>query len=530
MRRRALLIPVAAVAIAMPLVPMTQVAATPPPEPAALFELVGSYATGVGAGTAEVAAVSGDRMYVTNDTRLDVVDVSDPAAPAALLSVDLSGYGAGITSVAVHGHLVAAALPADPKTDNGTLVLLNKNGTVLRSVTVGALPDMVTFDSTGLRVLVANEGEPNSYGADDSVNPEGSVSVVSVPRLLFGWPAAVKSISFEDFNVDGSRADELPGAVRIFGPGASVAQDVEPEYITLDPSNPLRAWVTLQEANAIAELRLGRHPRVVRILALGSKDHSLPGSELDASDRDDAINITSWPVSGMYLPDAVTSYRVGGQTYLVTANEGDARAEDDFPGFEEEIRVKDVTLDPTVFPDAASLQQDEALGRLTISVTSPKNAMGEYTELLAFGGRSFTVWKPNGTRVWDSGAELEEQTAAAYPDAFNTTNDETAFDNRSDNKGPEPEGVDVGRVGKRMLAFVGLERIGGFVIYDVTEPASPVFLQYLNDRDFAADPAGRDAGPEVVQFVGAKTSPNGRPLVVLANELSGTVSLWQPVD
>ncbi len=529
MRRSVLIAPAAVIAVALAATGTGVSPAQADPPPAPTFALVGSYATGSGSGTGEVASISGDRLFVTNGSAVDIVDIADPASPAKIVSVDLSAYGPGITSVAAHGAFVAAAVPADPKTDPGTLVLLNRRGRVLTSTKVGALPDMVTFDTTGLRILVANEGEPNSYGQPDSVNPEGSVSVVSVLRLLLGLPRATQEISFADFNDGGSRAAELPAGVRVFGPGATVAQDLEPEYITVDKNRPNRAWVSLQEANAVAELRLTGHPRVTRIHALGLKDHSLPGNALDASDKDKAINITNWPVFGMYQPDAIASYRIKGKTYLFTANEGDARSSDDYPGFEEEARVKDVALDPTVFPDAATLQADAALGRLTISTTSPKNAVGEYTQLLSFGARSFSVWGTDGDQVWDSGDQLETVTAAAYPDFFNSTNDENNFDNRSDNKGPEPEGIAVGSVGKRTLAFVGLERIGGFVVYDVTKPTSPVFLQYLSNRDFAADPVGPDSGPEVVTFVDARHSPNGEALVAIANEVSGTVSLWQPI-
>lgn len=523
-------------ATALAIAPAAQ-AGGPPTPPA--FELVGRYAV---PGGAEVAAVSGARMYVLNGIGIDIVDISDVANPALLTTVDLAPAfpgSAAATSVAAHGRLVAVALPAATKTDPGTVVVLDRSGRIRGSAVVGALPDMVTFDSEGERILVANEGEPLSYlpvaGVADT-DPEGSVSVIDVEKLIESKRGAVRTIGFADFNAGAPRAAQLPAAVRIFGPGATVAEDLEPEYITVEGD---RAFVTLQENNAIAELDLTRN-RVVAIRALALKDHSLPGQGLDPSDRDSSmvangpsIAIATWPVSGMPMPDAIASYRVGRSTFLVTANEGDARA--DWPGFNEEIRVgsSSYTLDPTVFPDAATLKANARLGRLTVAnVPGPAggdlDGDGDVDRIQAFGTRSASIWAADGTLVWDSGDLFEQTTAAAYPTFFNSTNDANEFDTRSDNKGPEPEGVAVGKVGKRTYAFVALERPGGFVVLDVTDPASPSFVQYANSRDFTADPktSATDAGPEVVRFVPADKSPSGKPLVVVSNEISGTVSIW----
>jgi hypothetical protein len=519
--------------------PAAQAGRPGPTTPA--FELVGRYAV---EGGAEVAAVSGTRMYVLNGVGIDIVDISDVSAPTYRATVDLSGAfpGAGsATSVAAHGRLVAVALPAASKTEPGTVVVLDRFGRIRGSATVGSLPDMVVFDDDGERILVANEGEPEAYEPVDGIadpDPEGSVSVIDVERLLDGRRGAVRTIGFAEFNVGGPRAAELPAAVRVYGPGATVAKDLEPEYITVEGD---RAFVTLQENNAIAELDLKRH-RVVAIRALALKDHSLPGQGLDPSDRDStavpngpSIAIGTWPVVGMPMPDAIASYRVGRSTFLVTANEGDARA--DWPGFDEEIRVgsKDYVLDPTAFPNAATLKQASQLGRLTVANVAGAaggdlDGDGDVDRIQAFGARSASIWAADGTLVWDSGDLFEQRTAATYPTFFNSTNDANEFDTRSDNKGPEPEGVAVGQVGRRTLAFVALERPGGFVVLDVTDPRRPAFVQYANSRDFSADPetSATDAGPEVVRFVPANKSPNGKPLVVVSNEISGTVSLWSP--
>jgi hypothetical protein len=249
---------------------------------------------------------------------------------------------------------------------------------------------------------------------------------------------------------------------------------------------------------------------------------------LDASDRDNAINIRAWPVFGMYEPDAIASFQVGRNGYLITANEGDAR---DWPGFAEEARVSALALDPAAFPDAATLKNNANLGRLNVTrALGDIDGDGDYDALYTLGGRSFSIWTEEGAQVFDSGSDFERIIAARDPQFFNASNDDRAFDSRSDNKGPEPEAVTVGRIGKRTYAFIGLERMGGIMVYDVTQPQRPVFVDYANHRDFSVDPptaaAAGDLGPEGVIFIDAKDSPTREPLLVVANEISGTVTFY----
>ncbi|MCB0177198.1 MAG: choice-of-anchor I family protein [Anaerolineae bacterium] len=248
---------------------------------------------------------------------------------------------------------------------------------------------------------------------------------------------------------------------------------------------------------------------------------------LDASNEDGMINITSWPVLGMYQPDALATFTANGQTFLITANEGDSR---DYDGFSEETTVGEVELDPDAFPNAAELQTSSAIGNLNITNTlGDTDGDGDYDELYAFGGRSFSIWDANGNLVYDSGSLIEQVTAAAYPDYFNASNDANDFDDRSDSKGPEPEGVTTGVIDGRTYAFIGLERMGGIVTVDVTDPANPIFVDYINNRDFSGDPeAGTagDLGPEGLVFISAEDSPIGQPLLAVANEVSGSTSIY----
>ena len=536
---------------------MVAEAQLPRREPARItLGVLGSYDSGLrGQSSAEIVAhdPGEQRLFVINAaaSSIDVLDIANPAQPRLLRT--LSETGGDANSVAVHDGLVAVAFAATPKTDPGKVVFYDARSLEkLTEVTVGALPDMVVFTPKGDALLVANEAEPN---AGYSIDPEGSISVIDlrltrnclaglrsqsrapggVLRCLLGPDLAMDSrVRTVDFRALNDRRDALRASgVRIYGPGATVAQDLEPEYIAI-AADGKRAWVSLQEANSIAELDLAdlAKPSLLRVIPLGSKDHALPGNELDASDRDNAINIRNWPVKGLYQPDAIASYQVRGQTFYVTANEGDDR--NDFIPGEETRRVSALAtspgLDPAVFGDITALRNNAALGRLTVTpATSARNALGQLTELQVLGGRSFSIRDASGALVFDSGSDFERITAARYPLTFNASNDNNNFDDRSDNKGPEPEGVVIGVVRGRTFAFIGLERIGGVMIYDVTDPAKATFVDYVNNRDFTQAPTGAtptDNGPEGLAFIEAKDSPTRQPLLVIGNEVSGTTTIY----
>jgi hypothetical protein len=232
----------------------------------------------------------------------------------------------------------------------------------------------------------------------------------------------------------------------------------------------------------------------------------------------------------MYQPDGIAAYAVGGFNFLVTANEGDAR---DYAGFSEVTRVADLKLDHRdIRPDEwVKLQKEENLGRLSTTV-APGFTDGDkrVDAIFAYGARSFSIWNADGNLVWDSGDQFELITAMTLPDWFNASNDNNSFDNRSDDKGPEPEGVTLGVIDGATYAFVGLERIGGIMIYDVSNPTAPVFQDYVNNRDFTADPESPEAGdlgPEGLVFIPGGDSPNGEPLLVVANEVSGSTTIYQ---
>lgn len=490
-----------------------------------LMTKIGEYRSGVfDDGATEIAAfdAGSQQLFVTNgaDKTIDIIDLSDPAAPVKTKSIELADIGKSANSVAVYKGLVAAAVENSNKQEAGVIAFFSPDGTHLGSVDAGALPDMVTFSPDGTKVIAANEGEPNdAYTLD----PEGSVTIIDISNGI--GEAKSMTADFSAFN-----AGDLDPSVRIFGPNASVAQDLEPEYITVSEDSST-AWVVLQENNAVAVVDLNAG-KITAVVGLGFKDHALDINSFDASNKDGAIRMQVWPVKGMYQPDAIEAFSVNGTTYLVTANEGDAR---DYDGFSEETRMAKLKLDPEVFPAAEFLLDPANLGRLKTTTTlGDTDGDGDFDELYAYGARSFSVWTEAGEMVYDSANLIETKLAELEPTNFNSTNDENdSFDNRSDDKGPEPEGLTVGEVNGIPVLFLGLERIGGVMAFNLSNPEAPEFIEYINTRDFSGDPEKDTAGdlaPEGLVFIPANESPNGKALLVVSYEVSGSIAIFQIAD
>lgn len=657
---------------------------------------LGRYETDIyGLSAAEIPVYDhlNQQIFVVN-ARSGAVDVLNALRPDDLtdngtLSVDaLDGIAPGsiVNSIAFHDDgqdgLLAVAIENAIKTNKGYAALYNaKTLESLGFVEVGAQPDNLTFTPDGAYLLTANEGEPSvEYNFDDlgepisikevyRVDPEGSVSVIAIADGALG---TVSTASFESFNDPKQKAELMESGVRIFGPAsnrlaysasniANVSNDMEPEYLAISGDSKT-AWVSLQENNALAKIDIAT-ATVTDIFPLGYKDHGEDHNIIDFSDGDRdqcepnnpdhqgenaecaRIDIRPWPgVVGMYHPDSIAAYEVDGKTYIVTANEGDARAwGEEFgdgetndlyvsgdpahrhTGFIEEWRVKHLVhrdgfdrrakddlpmhlrdlaagalLNPEVFEYCGATAGDETIGlraepgdcrddfigmgRLLVSWVDgyQKNADGTpvmynqfggqdpsygpldrlmYDQLYAFGARSFAIWDGDtGKQVFDSGAHMElliankEELAkeivphlednfvcmlgtnrdipcAQY---FNSNHSHgNSMDRRSVNKGLEPEGVAIGHLGDKTYAFIGIERMGGVMAYEVTNPTNPVFVDYFNTRDnWELKPENNlaevgDLGAEGVFFVPAAQSPNEEPLLIIGHEVSGTTTVFQ---
>jgi predicted extracellular nuclease/2',3'-cyclic-nucleotide 2'-phosphodiesterase (5'-nucleotidase family) len=457
----------------------------------------------------------------------------------------LDGFG-GANSVAVKGGIVAVAYASGTSGANGKVALFDTAGTLVKTVDVGVGPDHLSFTPDGKKILVANEAEPISNAS----NPAGSISIIDVSG---GAAAAVVAQTIGFTALDGQEIVLESLGLSLFGPGRATAtsvpgselvasRDIEPEYISVSPDGT-RAYVTLQEVNAVAVIDLtnAAADRPLAILPLGTIDRSLLGNGFDGSDRDGAgnagrINIQNWPVESLLQPDAIASFSVGGLTYFVTANEGDARVgSSTYEG--EEVRLSSVTLDPTVFPNAAAIQNDDGIGRLNIiNHAGDTDLDGDLDAIVTIGGRGISIFRQNadGTieKVRETGGEFEAILAARPNSAtqFNSENRPTTFDTRSDNKGPEPEGVDIATINGKIYAFVSLERAGGVMVYDVTDPTNAHFVSYEPPLPVSGSPAtSPDNAPEVIKAISAAESPMGVPLVVTANEVGNATTLYAAI-
>ena len=471
-------------------------------------------------------------------------------------------------SIAIYGDLLAIAVAAPLKTDNGAVLFFSLNATgsasFIKAVAVGALPDMLTFTPDGSKVLVANEGEPDTnYNAD----PEGSISVIS---LTDGVPADLAQtinlttdmvfssdlLAASDYDTDAKRRALLQAAgVKFAGPsGTTVAQDLEPEYITV-AADSNTAWVSLQEANAIGIIDLA--DMSIEVKALGHKDW---GQYLiDVSNKDEVASFSKLPnVYGLYQPDSIAAYQWNGATFIVSANEGDSR---DWDAYSEDIRVADIIdpdeLNKTFSTELQALYDakggDDGLGRLkvTAALVDPDND-GVVEKLYAYGARSFSIWDQNVNMVYDSGDDFGRISAALLGHNFNSAHTENKGDNRSDDKGGEPEAIDVGTIEGRTYAFIAQERSGDLFVYDVTNPFQASFVSHYINRDFSTNfaldddleepcdttegmdctevPLAGDLGPESIKFVPASDSPNGNALLLIGNEVSGSVTVYQVTE
>lgn len=530
-------------------------------QPIARF-VTGTY----GAGAAEIAQYDAVRkqIYVVNGAanRVEILDISqvknqalnDPITANTLTSVPLPipasvqvtaadnsnetislGFA---NSISIKGDLLAIAVEASVKTQPGVVLFYKLSSAApqfVRAVKVGALPDMVTFTPAGDKVLVANEGEP---APDYSVDPVGAMSVISVAA---GEPAQqAQTIGFASF--DTQQASLASKGVKFAAPqGTTVSQDLEPEYITVS-NDGKTAWVSLQENNALAKVDLTT-ATVTAIQGLGFKDHSLSRNSLDVSNKDGVLLQTVPGLRGMYQPDTIASFTWQGANFVVTANEGDAR---DWPGYSEQKRVASVTRTVDLQAAQASMYNKDGLGRLNVSTALGLDANGAAQQLYAFGARSFSIWDSNGMQVFDSGNDLERIAASVHGAKFNSNHLVMEGDNRSDDKGPEPEALALGSIGNRLYAFIGAERMSSIYVYDITNPFQPVFVDYsinrnldavysINDDKVPATVTGDvqqagDLGPESLVFINAAQSPVGQPLLVSANEVSGTVTVYSLIE
>ena len=493
------------------------------------------------ADTFDTAALVKDNEGIVTATNL---------ASAITLSLNENTPGdANSIAIDANNQLLAVAMAATSVGEAGQIAFYNISGDTpvfIKNVTVGALPDMVAFSHDGAKVVVANEGEPNG---DYSIDPEGTISIIDITNGTIADNAL--SINFQDYN---NQQAELEAQGLVFANptgrtingnliNTTVAMDLEPEYVSISKDNKY-AYVSIQENNGLAIINL--EDNSLELKGLGFKDWS--NLQFDASDKDGGVNFKSYPgLYGMYQPDTIASFSWKGANFIVSANEGDAReyffdasdeadciakggldydAKDGCLAYIDESRVEDLTL-------AANFDylnnDDNDIGRLKVTtVKGDKNNDGQYESLYAYGARSFTIWDSNGLVVFDSGDQIARVTASVHGNAFNNNEDENKGDTRSDDKGAEPEALTLGKVGDRLFAFVGLERMGTIMVFDITNPYDVKFQDYFYNRGLepSADISG-DLAPEGMTFVPAAQSATNEALLIVGNEISGSIAVWE---
>lgn len=493
------------------------------------------------ADTFDTAALVKDNEGVINATNL-----------TSVITLPLNEFTQGdANSIAIdeNNNLLAVAMAAESTGDAGQIAFYDISGdspVLIKNVTVGFLPDMVTFTHDGAKAVVANEGEPSG---DYSVDPEGSISIIDITNNVIADTAI--NIDFKAYN---NKQTELEAQGVVFANpngrtingnliNTTVAMDLEPEYVSISKDNKY-AYVSIQENNALAIVNL--QDNSLELKGLGFKDWS--SLQLDASDKDGGVNFKSYPgLYGMYQPDTISSFSWKGANFIVTANEGDAREyffdttneadciakggldydeDDGCLAYIDESRVEDLTL-ATNFDYLNN--DDDDIGRLKVTtIKGDTNNDGQYESLYGYGARSFTIWDSNGLVVFDSGDDIARITASVHGESFNNNEDENKGDSRSDDKGAEPEALTIGKIDDRTFAFVGLERMGGIMVYDITNPYNVQFEDYFYNRGLikGANITG-DLAPEGMVFVSAEQSATGNPLLIVGNEISGSIAVWE---
>lgn len=444
------------------------------------------------------------------------VNIADSVNSSNFIYGDLTSIDINIKE-----DIVVATVQNQDYKKSGKIVVMDYEGNVLEMFDAGIQPDNVKISNDGKYILSADEGEPREGKSSKDWDPEGSVTIVNYETK------ETKTVKFDD-------QSKIDKDVCIRNKEGGAVLDLEPEYIALSHDES-KGYISLQENNAIATIDI-KGGALVSVKSLGFKDNSIKGNEIDAG-RDGIINIENLPIKSLYMPDSLSSVNINGKDYIVTANEGDATE-----WGKEDAEFINISKFGDYFEDKDLNSTDDTFGGMTAEEAKIKfeemKASGNYDKLevltdmgddaiYILGGRSFSIWDADNMKlVYDSGSDFEKITAEVLPEGFNWSNDDNELDKRSSKKGPEPEDIKIGRVGEKIYAFIGLERIGGVMTYDITSPSESKYANYINTRDFSDKIMG-DVSPEGLEFVSSEKSSTGKPLILVGNEVSGTVSILQ---
>lgn len=487
---------------------------------------IGNYQTGMSnkdGGIAEIVKYNKDnqKMYLVNGTAqsVDIVSIANMTSNNKTefkidTRLDIAamgqahGFASGdITSIDINTNekMIAIAVQGATYKDNGSIVILNYDGKYIKHFEAGVQPDMVTFSHDYKYLLSANEGEPREgYSSAGATDPKGSITIIDIKKGVN--KATAQTIGFDKFDSHEARATLVENGV-LLKPDTAPSVDLEPEYISVS-DNSRYAYVSLQEANSVATIDL-KTQEIISVKGLGFKDHNVEENALDAL-KDGQVNLTTQNLYGTYMPDGIASQKIGGKQYLYTANEGDGREWGEYE-------------------DTGSYTFPGTSFKIDTILNTERDGL-EADKTYIYGSGSFSIWDADTmAQVYDSGSDFERITGELYPEAFNSSNNKTELDSRSGKKGPEPEDIKVMKVNGKTFAFIGLERTGGIMMYDVTNVQKVKFHDYVNLRDFSGTDVSSsgDLAPEGLCLVEAKNSPTGKPLMLVANEVSGNVRVFE---
>jgi MYXO-CTERM domain-containing protein len=456
---------------------------------------------------------------------------------ASSVSVDPLGRGWGAVSL----------IPSASTTTAGKVAFFDyRNPAALVTLDVGFHPDSVKFSADGTKLFVVNEGE---FSASSGVNAPGSISIIDLAGIntladvnstnitsgnvsTYDFSSAnlaagvtlegIRNHSVAAVGTSGTFIGTVPNFVALAGSDPDFYKGMEPEFVV---QNGNKLYVSLQENNAIGTFDLTTN-KWEKISSLGTIQQTI-----DASDQDGGANINDL-VRGLPMPDTIAHYSVAGTSYIVSVNEGDARPDDrdisrfgDIAGGDSMNNILDTTLFPTT---QTGVRDNSVLGRLNVSrLDGDTNADGKIDTPTMIGTRSFSIWNADtGALVWDSGS-LESVLLGLEPAMHN--NNQNSFgtapntDSRSDDKGPEPEALTVGQFGSDMLAFVGLERQGGTLVYNINDPNNPSYVGYISAGENYANGL---VGPESMVFISAADSPTGTAMLVTGYEITNGIGVY----
>ncbi|XP_041376810.1 mesenchyme-specific cell surface glycoprotein-like [Gigantopelta aegis] len=330
--------------------------------------------------------------------------------------------------------------------------------------------------------VVSIRGTPYGQG-DEFVDPPGQILLISFPDMhATGNFSDLVDVTTLDFTKFDTRTSELlSGGVRfVYKAGNnSLSNDLEPGSITTTPNSKV-AYVVLQKNNAVAVVDLVTKS-ITNIYGLGVKDWSK--LKMDASDEDGGIHLKSWPIYSYYLPNDLQYFRHGYRGYLVTANEGTSVNLTQEVGWSEVLKgyefIERNLTGPMVSEEMMSWLANKAdLGSLCFTSRNGEDTNDSFTKFVTFGGRSFSIWRTVDLRlVFDSGDDMETETAERIPDLFNAGTDadgtpRSQVDKQSTYRGPRPESVAVGRIGDLTVIFIGSGAPGSVFVYSVHKNVS----------------------------------------------------------